>query len=426
MGLFLMLYVGIFNPFGIRDAADKSTENWLLRMHAPFYPEQGQEEVVVVLIDDQALSDMRTSWPMRYAEQARLLRQLLGYQPKSLFIDLLYTQRRFDGGSTESLRRVLLSAREQGTPLILADYRDAAGRSQLLPELRAAAQTAQVNWSGYGERYPLVLDATQGDPRTPALQLYQTACVAPDCPSAPFAEPLLVRWGYWSDPAMAPYVDTRGCGMRGERGNWAQLASLLFRDGLRAQQDVDSVERPQPCPYTRTLYANQLRDPRVGEVLKGRHVLLGVSVRGIPDWVDSPVQGRLPGVYWHAMALDNLLTQGETYWRDAPAGPAGVAISDWLEMVLVLLAGIVALCIVERPAGQPTGNWRYLLWFLLLAGLAIGFSWALARWWHIAPLDWLGLVLAIGVFYAYLGEPRLADWWADTINAWRSKEKRDA
>src|SRR5690606_6728382 len=183
MGLFLMLYVGIFNPFGIRDAADKSTENWLLRMHAPFYPEQGQAEVVVVLIDDQALSDMRTSWPMRYAEQARLLRQLLGYQPKSLFIDLLYTQRRFDGGSTESLRRVLLSAREQGTPLILADYRDAAGRSQLLPELRAAAQTAQVNWSGYGERYPLVLDATQGDPRTPALQLYQTACVAPDCPS---------------------------------------------------------------------------------------------------------------------------------------------------------------------------------------------------------------------------------------------------
>ena len=415
LGLLLMLFVAFFNPFGLRDASDRHSETWLLRMLAPFYPEAGQEEVVVVLIDDQALASMGASWPLRYGEQARLLRQLLSYQPKSLFVDLLYTQRRYDGGPTAGLQRALGSFHEQGVPLILADYHDAHGRSLVLPEFASVARTAAVNWSGYGERYPLLLQSPQGELRTPALQLYQVGCEAQGCSNEGFEAPLLVRWGYWSDAGMQGFVDLAGCDVRGQRGNWGQLFSMLAADAFRSQRAASEVERPQPCPYTRTLYANQLRDPSVADVLRGKHVLLGAHIRGIPDLVSSPVQGLLPGVYVHAMALDNLLTQGSGYWRAAPDGWLGVNLSDWLEIALLLLAGLVALWIPARPRAEGSRLYRcashYLFWFVLLSGLALLSSLYLARWLHIAPFDWLGLVLMIGLFYAYLGEARVAEWW---------------
>lgn len=430
IGLFLMLFVALFNPFGLRESSEQTTETWLLRMLAPFYPEKAQNDVVVVLIDDQALASMQASWPLRYSEQARLLRQLLSYQPKSVFVDLLFTQRRYDGGSTDGLQRVLGSAREQGIPLILADYRDAEGRSQVLPELRAAARTAQVNWSGYGERYPLLLTPGDVDSRTPAMQMYQQGCLGKHCDLNPFADPLLVRWGYWSDGQMSRFVDLSGCGVRGQRNNWMQLFAMLGMDIFRSQHDANDIERPQPCPYTRTLYANQLRDPRVADVLRGKHVFLGAHIRGIPDLVMSPVQGQLPGVYWHAMALDNLLSQDSEYWRSAPEIISGVSITDALEMTLVLLAGLVALWIPDKPITHQgkvlacVSHYRF--WFCVLSLFAIFASIALASWWHIAPLDWLGLVLVIGLFYAYLGEPRLASWWEGRVNALKNKERQDA
>ncbi len=415
LGLLLMLFVAFFNPFGLRDASDRHSETLLLRMLAPFYPEPGQEDVVVVLIDDQALTDLGASWPLRYGEQARLLRQLLSYQPRSLFVDLLYTQRRYDGGPTESLQRVLRSFREQGVPLILADYHDEQGRSLVLPEFAAMANTAPTHWSGYGERYPLLLPSPQGTLRTPALQLYQAACLEWDCPQEGFDAPLLVRWGYWSDAGMQDLVDLTGCDVRGQRGDWGQVFSMLAADAFRSQRIASEVERPQPCPYTRTLYANQLRDPSVAEVLRGKHVLLGAHIRGIPDFVSSPVQGLLPGVYVHAMALDNLLTQGHSYWRAAPDGWLGISLSDWLEIALLLLAGLVALWIPSQPSAKRGRLYRcashYLFWFVLLSSLALLISFYLARWLHIAPFDWLGLLLMIGLFYAYLGEARVAEWW---------------
>lgn len=425
IGLLLMLFVSVFNPFGLRESSEQSTEAWLLRMFAPFYPAQAQGDVVVVLIDDQALARMQASWPLRYSEQARLLRQLLSYQPKSVFVDVLFTQRRYDGGSTASLQRVFSSADEQGIPLILADYRDAEGRSQMLAELRTVARTAQVNWSGFGERYPLLLVPGASDSRTPALQMYQQGCVDEDCGLDSFAEPLLVRWGYWSDGRMSRFVDLSGCGIRGQRSNAMQLLTLLGTDSLRSQRDANEVERPQPCPYTRTLYANQLRDPRVAEVLRGKHVLLGAHIRGIPDLVVSPVQGQLPGVYWHAMALDNLLSQGHQYWRSAPEVIRGVSITDVLEMSLVLVAGLVALWIPAKPITHKCWLLRwmshYRFWFIALSLCAIGASVVLAQWWHIAPLDWLGLILVIGLFYAYLGESRLAAWWEERIGKLNKK-----
>ncbi|MGH8353851.1 MAG: CHASE2 domain-containing protein [Pseudomonas sp.] len=436
-GTLLLILILFFNPFGLRDASEQHSEAWLLRMLAPFYPESARSDVVVVLIDDQALAALHTSWPLRYAEQARFLHQLVGYRPRAIFVDLLYTQRRQDGGPLDGFRRVLADAREQGVPLILADYLDPTGQSQLLPELDRVADTAPINWSGVGERYPLLIAGQQGPRPTPALRLYQAHCRVAGCTAEPpaFQAPQLVRWGYWSDPAMVRYLNLAGCGVRGERSALAQAARLLLADSMRSQQDPDRLGRPQPCPYTRTLYLNQLRDPRVAEVLRDKLVLLGAQIRGIPDQVQSPVQGLLPGVYWHAMALDNLLVQGPHYWRDAPDLWGDFSCSDLLELLLVLAAGVIAWRLPAEPrlVGSRWQRWRthYLFWFGLLGTSALLSSALLALAADIAPLDWLGLILSVGLLYAYLGEARVASWWAGRVARWaqehsHKKEIEDA
>jgi hypothetical protein len=78
------------------------------------------------------------------------------------------------------------------------------------------------------------------------------------------------------------------------------------------------------CPYTDTVPAEFLfgspEDVReiVGPLIKDRIVLLGVAYSGSNDLVPTPIHGRLPGVYLHAMALDNLITQDGGYIRKPP------------------------------------------------------------------------------------------------------------
>ena len=48
----------------------------------------------------------------------------------------------------------------------------------------------------------------------------------------------------------------------------------------------------------------------------GKAVLIGANLSGIPDAVSSQVHGQIPGVVWHAMALDNLISLGSGYLAD--------------------------------------------------------------------------------------------------------------
>lgn len=405
-GSLLLVLVQLLNPFGLRDASEGHADRWLLKMTAPFYPRIGQDDVVVVLIDDESLRQLDSTWPMTYRQQANLLRRVLDQQPRGVFVDVLYSQRR--DSPLSPLLGVLDRARRAGIPLILADYRDAQGHSLLLPEF-SAANTAVVNWSGHGARYPLRLDEQRP---SPAMWLYAVHCQQAGCSLPPDdAKPMLVRWGYWAPTTRSAYQSARGCTTYERGWGLGEPLRLLWRDGTRAQQDADRVERPQPCPYTRTVFAEQLlHDPASAALLKDKLVLVGVNVRGVPDWVNSPVQGQLAGVYLHAMALDNLIGMGTEYWREASTRLGDVSDSDLLQLVLVLLASAIALWLESR---KQRSAWRHQYWFWLIGLSAIALGSSLLMWWlcHIAPLDWIGVTMTIGAFYAFLGQDRLADLW---------------
>src|SRR5690606_21529174 len=108
----------------------------------------------------------------------------------------------------------------------------------------------------------------------------------------------------------------------------------LFQN-LHTSAQVDSSQRRR-CPYTTTLHPQLLYQPGVHDnelfnyLLQDRLVLIGANITGVGDWVETPTHGKLPGVYLHAMALDNLIELGAGHARDS-------AMADRLSVVLTLL-----------------------------------------------------------------------------------------
>jgi len=75
----------------------------------------------------------------------------------------------------------------------------------------------------------------------------------------------------------------------------------------------------QSCPYVATVPVESLlfwnEDPDVPPLIKDKVIFYGVDLRGASDVVYPPNHKSLPGVYIHAMALENLLTAGPDYLR---------------------------------------------------------------------------------------------------------------
>ena len=135
-------------------------------------------------------------------------------------------------------------------------------------------------------------------------------------------------------------------------------------------------DRPvQACPYTDYVEADGLilpdddADEALNALIKDRAVVYGADITALPDEITSPVQGVLPGLYAHAMAVDNLLSYGDAYWRDPPAVFAGLDVPQIAEILLALLfTGFT----VSVSKGWIAGNWpRYALVPVYLLGATL-------------------------------------------------------
>jgi hypothetical protein len=210
---------------------------------------------------------------------------------------------------------------------------------------------------------------------------------------------------------------------------WLEQLALGAITDLRRSGDV---ERSLPCPAVPVLRADQLLDgdeAALRALLRDKAVLLGASVSGVPDWQDSPVHGRVPGVVLHAMALDNLLALGAAYTRPMPSRVA-TAIKFALAILVAALAPMLLAMHPSRPTARtqaalglalwigfaaflfasglrgqgfaalaaglafdlfkPTDTLRYALLLVAMATLALL---ALAAGW--SPWNWIGLLLVI-------------------------------
>ena len=411
----------LMDPFGIETASSRRSEQAALRVTAPFYTPTG--DVVVVLIDDDFLARTGKGWPLPYADQGRLLRNIFQGEPAVVFLDMLYRQKHTDRSAAEPVPAPadepmnLLGPVSSftDTPLVFAAQIRPELRSRglatvcpeepatgtlaleepgsLLPEFRdwqdarpGRARVALIGWWGCGARYPLRLGGA-GSPPTPAMAMLEAYCRKPErqqpgCAllrdgGGSFVAPLVVRWGafppaqqrqFYAAGVCQPYADDDGVpGWRALRTSVTQLLLGIFED-LR---DSPRTGLSLPCPAVTVLPASVVRlgDPaEVRALLRDRIVLVGARVTGISDWHQSPVHGQVPGVILHAAAVDNLLALGDRYAREmSPGATATTAMA-----LLALLAICVPLLVIlfDEPKRRALSALGLLCWFGLAGFLS--------------------------------------------------------
>lgn len=352
------------------------------RIYAPVlgyhYGDRHRDEVSVMLIDDTSLASAHQAWPADYGYYGRLLDGLVLHQPKAVFLDVILAAERKD----PSLDRLVASAcraREAGVQVYLAARRDPAGRFLLRPELEALVprclQKVAVDYdpdaadqTAWAYRVSADSYAADGEVRGVAGTLYRD--MGGSMPAHQHSE-MALTWGSapagrgidWAEsPAAEEHGGGHGDGEKHAQDHAAPAESYCRTPGkpyyelfvpaaLRGWWDA-SAHKPA-CVFHNTLYPSDLQavtdadEKMLAEHVTGRVVMVGTALLGSNDRILTPLHGRIPGVYLHAMALDNLLTYGADYRRAAHMGWS----HDGLAVIKLVFAGLV-LIVLGRLAGK--------------------------------------------------------------------------
>lgn len=424
--LLLGLLMNELEPFGLDNASKAHSQRITARVLAPFYGSAAQDHIAVVMIDDHTLDARGIGWPPQYGYYDELLRRILAQRPRAVYLDILMQQRRDYDDSYEDAR--LGIGEEIAAAGIPVYFGVAAPGGRSIFSGAGGARDVVTSWQGAGSDYPLTIDgdrinehgktlrqdAGQGpgaDTRSVALALYDAACPpsAAGCAetagalSPPArAQPLVVQWGSTLPRRKAEAVDDP-CTRDADAGVGARIAEAwgLLKDSFNSGRDEQAEDRNRKqCAYTFTVFEEQLDDEAMRDALSDRVVLVGTHLVGLNDRVASPVHQQIPGVYLHAMALDNLMTWGERRVHRTEGANRLFALANAL--LLSLAAGAVLLWV--------RGTWRRLgLMAAASLGAGLGVA-ALAQVvWRQPPQDWIGLMglaLAVTYYVANLGQHR--------------------
>lgn len=394
-------------------------------------------DIAVLEINDRYLDFVGESWPPSYAAYAAMLDDVAMYQPASVFVDIAFIHTRPDA-SLPQLIDSICRLHAQKIRVYLAGLEDETlGTLRLRPELET--ESARACYTIVGIRYdpapntklaltyPLVGNGQAHTPRDDAAWLQARQRI----PSAAYAiardqdrdgtlplelreNTMALNWSLQPHPAM-DWQLWEGCTTR-THWLWELLprplrAALL--DGFPRFLEGWSVQAA--CPSHRHVPLNLIADPQTNQArdwlqrhLHAKHVLIGASVTGVNDLIQSPIHGDLPGIYLHAMALDNLLTHGRDYKL-----PGRLHDRNWLVFfALALLLGLVNYRVYtglhrwleRRSAHSPHSadlpyNAQVLRW--QPSGQRMRHELSHLLWWLAAKLVEIvfSIVLALAVFY---------------------------
>ncbi|WP_192497322.1 CHASE2 domain-containing protein [Halospina sp. K52047b] len=326
------------DPFGLSAATDKASADVIYRITAPFYRSEAQGAITLVLIDGRDVRELHrlgilqtNEWPLRYSDWRTVLRAIDGFKPEAVFLDVLFERERTTDPTLPSLLNYL--ERSANTrPLYIAGGQPPYS-APLQEKLAANASLVGTGWQGGYDGIPL----TQEDKPMAALSLYRHACMdagALGCTqSAEWTQrqsaldPLSVRWG--SEPRLRLTAQLQGFSPEtfctNAAGGVMATFRLFYRSLLNGVIPEDKGTGDAPCLYHQAIPLQAIfhiiddgterERQALRDALENRLVLVGTSFEGLPDRVDTPVLGQVPGVALHAMMLDNLMAYGSNYLR---------------------------------------------------------------------------------------------------------------
>lgn len=327
------------------------------RLYAPAagetYGEGSRNAITVALIDDSTLEGAHETWPPNYGYYARVLRSLATYKPKAIFFDIAFRDFRRNDKSISALVSEICELKNAGIPVYLASQPNSDGGLTTIAPLQAlegkclkqvgvtynADEIDHIVWE-----YPLASYIGKTEIRSAAMALYE------DTTGKGLVDPaarMALTWGLHPVPDGLTWVAAKDPGSAGSASDhdgdgqsdhycrddygWMELAP----PGARHARFTDA-EKPV-CVFHHTMYVHDLKtDATIGSKISNKTILLGTARRFGGDYINSPINGRIPGVYLHAMALDNLLTYKSDYKRVTSLSLS----SDFDNLRLLLLTAV--------------------------------------------------------------------------------------
>lgn len=437
INVILAFFILVFEPGSIADAVDDySYAVFSKTVGGPLYSADSMDDIGVILLDDESLAGLKSSWPAVYGLHAEVLRKLLTAKPKAVFIDFTFRDRRaappagtdprewlpelyVRDDSLTMLVNTLQMYQMMGIPVYLqagalnfyqnhavlselapyvtlvSGWGDTRGQADiralsypLFPELRKAGDAGRQSEEN---SLPLCDDAgtrRTGDGNLRGCDVAGIVAAAPTiyqylCSGNERAESLKRGWKcdaglimpakndkkewlawrnsvadrpmwlVWPDK-QADYTDwTKAYDQAGnaippyecssqdsDKNAFARsMRNLLALFGITEQPDVK-------CAPFHTISAEQVfrETPNAGrwvDNFQDRIVIYGQNLQGFQDIVRPPtIDTDIPGVFVHAMALENLLSNGERYLSDRST------VSGWLTAdVIEILTLTLILCL---------------------------------------------------------------------------------
>ena len=406
---------------------------YMARVQAPmaahFYPDKGQEQISVLLYDNAFVRQYGPAWPISYGVHADWLDTITRNpqaRPKAVFMDITFGQPRIDASLDKLIDTLCRIREERNVPVFLAALaRDSDAALSIRPDMMSARGTD-------GEHcFTLVGESESADPLDGIAWTYPlTWRITDDAHRLPGPPQPSDRGSYMSAAARIAQ-DAGGIDLGIETGPMAFVWGPSERriDTPSAWEECDpslslpALLVPGPlrdyfgmnqgsfaCPTHPTLFMSdvaELSSEALAPYTKDRYVFIGASVSAYDDYAESPVQGRVLGIYAHAMALDNLIVYGKRYpqqvsWVFPPAPgllvPAVITVTTVFGVHLVLRRlGLALVPFVWKQTYARFGASKHALQNKWVRVLLRMMGWAIRVWFQVV----IALVMIVLMQYCF-------------------------
>lgn len=402
--------------FGVREATTLASRDVFYRAWSVAYPREMSPRTNVILMSDSSLGG--GYWPAPYEKHAALVRALIPFHIKALLIDIGMFDERPDA-TIANFKQALIDLSSTGTKIYLTVAAPDTGATRAVrSDLAALADAGAIQLvsahlgqrSGEAYAYPLV---DRSGWRPAALAMCRDARRCPDtldinefevwwaAPPAPINCRLLIGDGENTCNDISQNVIIR-------------LGRLLFNWSLGENLGNWHIREQDPIllPYSPTAQWEEVvadtLPKEFQEGLGGSFVFYGLNLAMIRDDVFSPVNGQgdqrgAPGVFFHAMAFDNLAALGNGVIRQATAFGLPARVHSAAVVVLCCL-GLYLVRASFIRLRFTRGAWLTDHAVVgLIAILIAAFEFIHL---HISPSNWIGVISLVALSNA----AGFADW----------------
>jgi len=370
----IALFLVWWDPFQWNEASSNASQDLAYRvLIGPLYPTDQRDEITVVLFNEATLGYLDATWPVALGRHAEILRNIREMGPRAVMVDFIFPDKRDDPSVTQ-LQDEILAYQGEGIPLYFARA-EGTGLDWIRSDLSEAKLTSIANpiSDGVSRTYdpcsrfsgdhpacacvagpndfkscPAETDAAStGSPvaLTAAFELYRGEAGLPSRLNIYEPGTMDVVWSNRLNPTNDLWMRKQTA--EGFENLCVDIASS-FDDWLRRMASKsEKYSFRQTCPYSTTVSARMIlsapQDAALRDLVHERYVFYGGDLAGLEDTVVPPTHVKLPGVYLHAMALDNLLTfDGEYKYSSIPLFGGDIGAGN----LTYLIAGLLAVAVV--------------------------------------------------------------------------------